>query len=80
MENPEPKETTTEAAGHIAGLGFGALRAACRGKQMSAAVIVLSGAILLLGGSFITHCDTQTFVQSVGTFLVAVGVVGWFLS
>ena len=80
MEINEGKETTTEAAGHIAGLGFGALGAACRGKHMSAAIIVLAGALLLLGGAFIAHSDTKVFVQIVGTVLVAFGLVGWFFS
>jgi hypothetical protein len=55
MENIEHKQTGTEAAGQIAGLGVGAFRAACRGKHISAAIIVLAGAMLLLGGSFIQH-------------------------
>ena len=80
MENIEHKHTPTEAVGHIAGLGFGAFSAVCRGKHMSAAIIVLAGAILLLGGSFIVHSDTRLFVQVVGTVLVAVGLGGWFLS
>ena len=80
MENIEHKQTPTEAAGHIAGLSFGALSAACRSKHLSAAIIVLAGAILLLGGSFIAHSDTELFVQVVGAVLVAVGLVGWFFS
>ncbi|HWQ93773.1 MAG TPA: hypothetical protein VN673_19075 [Clostridia bacterium] len=80
MENIEHKQTPTEAAGHIAGLGVGAFHASCRGKHISAAIIVLAGAVLLLGGAFIQHADTRLFVQVVGTFLVAVGLAGWFFS
>ncbi len=80
MESSEQKQTPTEAAGHIAGLGVSAFRASCRGKHLSAAIIVLAGAVLLLGGSFIGHADTQLFVMIVGCLLVAFGLVGWFFS
>jgi hypothetical protein len=72
MEKIEHKQTTTEAAGHIAGLGIGAVSAACRGKHISAAIIVLAGAILLIGGSLIA--------QVVGIVLVVAGFVGWCFS
>ena len=77
MENIEHKQTSTEAAGHIAGLDVGAFRASCRGKHISAAIIVLAGAVLLLGGSFIRHGDTQLFVQVVGCVVGAFGLAGW---
>ena len=81
MENIEHKQTSTEAAGHIAGLGIGAFRASCRGKHISAAIIVLAGAVLLLGGSWlIRHTDTQLFIQVVGCIVGAVGLVGWIFS
>ena len=80
MENIQTKQTGTEAAGYVAGVGIGAARAALRGKHISAALIVLAGAILLLGGSFIRHDDTKLFVQVVGCIFAAVGLVGWFLS
>jgi hypothetical protein len=80
MENSEPKQTGTEAAGHIAGLGVGAFRASCRGKHTSAAIIVLAGAVLLLGGSFIPHGDTKLFVQAVGCVVGAFGLAGWMFS
>ena len=81
MENIEHKQTTAEAAGYTAGVGIGAFRAACRGKHISAAIIVLAGAILLLGGSWlIGHHDTKLFVQVVGCIVGAVGLVGWVFS
>jgi hypothetical protein len=80
MENIEYKQTSTEAAGHIAGLGVGAFHAACRGKHISAAIITLAGAVLLLGGSFIRHDDTQLFVQAVGCTVIAFGLAGWIFS
>ena len=80
MENIDPTQSAMEAAGQIAGLGFGAFRAACRGKHMSAAIIVLAGAILLLGGSFIEHSDTKLFVQVMGVIFGAVGLLGWLFS
>jgi hypothetical protein len=80
MENIQTKQTGTEAAGYVAGVGIGWARAAFRGKHISAAIIVLAGAILILGGSFIRHDDTKLFVQVVGCIFGAVGLGGWFLS
>ncbi len=80
MENIEHKQSATEAAGEIAGFGIGAFRASCRGKHISAAIIVLAGAVLLIGGSFIQHGDTQLFVQVVGCIVGAFGLVGWIFS
>ena len=42
-------------------------------KSISASIIVLSGALLLVGGSFVSHNQTQQFVQLVGG---AVGLLG----
>jgi hypothetical protein len=80
MENIQNKQTATEATGYVAGIGMSAARAAFRGKHFSAAIIVLAGAILLLGGSYIRHDDTKLFVQVVGCLFGAVGLTGWFLS
>ena len=80
MENIEHTQTATEAAGQIAGLSVGAFHALCRGKHISAAIIVLAGAVLLLGGSFIRHSDTQLFVQAVGCVVGAFGLVAWVFS
>jgi hypothetical protein len=80
MENIPQKQTAPEAAGYVAGIGSGTLRAAFRGKHLSAAIIVLAGAILILGGSFIRHADTRLFVQAVGCLFSAIGLVGWFFS
>ena len=80
MENIQDNQTPPEAAGYVTGVGIGAARAAFRGKHISAAIIVLAGAILILGGSFIRHGDTKLFVQVVGTLFGAVGLVGWLFS
>jgi hypothetical protein len=77
MENIQTK---TEAAGYVAGVSVGTGRAAFRGKHISAAIIVLAGAILILGGSFIRHDETKLFVQVVGCIFGAIGLVGWLLS
>src|SRR5689334_6674580 len=59
MENIQTKQTSTEALGYTAGVSVGTFRALFRGKHISAAIIVLVGAILLLGGSWlIRHDDT----------------------
>ena len=81
MENTQTKPTTTEAAGYAAGVGIGTCRALFRGKHVSAAIIVLAGAILLLGASWlIHHNDTKLFVQVVGCIVGVVGLVGWIFS
>ena len=80
MENTQTKQTSTEALGYSAGVSIGTFRALFRGKHISAAIIVLAGAILILGGSFIRHDDTKLFVQVVGCIFGAVGLAGWFLS
>lgn len=80
MENIQNKQTTTEAAGYVAAVGISTACAAFRGKHISAAIIVLAGAILILGGSFIRHDDTKLFVQAVGCIFGAVGLVGWLMS
>lgn len=47
-------------------------------KAISASIVVLSGAVLLLGGSQFLHSDTQLFVQFVGCLVGAAGLWGWF--
>ena len=49
-------------------------------KSISASIIVLAAAGLILGGSQIQHSDTKLFVQLVGCALGAVGLWGWFVS
>ena len=80
MQNIEKKDSATQAAGYAAGVGIGLTRSALRGKHISAAIIVLAGAILILGGSYIQHSDTKLFVQVVGCLFSAIGLFGWFAS
>lgn len=47
-------------------------------KFISAAIIVLTGAVLLLGGAFIGHNDTKLFVQTAGCGVGVIGIIGWF--
>lgn len=49
-------------------------------KAISASIIVLAAAGLILGGSHIQHSDTKLFVQVAGCALGALGVWGWFVS
>jgi hypothetical protein len=51
-----------------------------RGKHVSASIIVVAAAILIVGGSFIRHDDTKLFVQVVGCIVGAIGLGGWFIS
>jgi len=48
-------------------------------KAISASMIVLSAAILLVGGSYIQHGDTKLFVQIVGCGVGLIGLRGWFV-
>ncbi len=76
----EDRKTATESAGYAAGVGIGMFREMFRGKHVSAAIITASGALLLLGGSFIAHTETGAFVQVVGVLAGTVGLVGWVFS
>ena len=49
-------------------------------KSISAAIIVVAGSALILGGSYIPHSDTKLFVQIVGCGVGTVGLWGWFVS
>ena len=75
-ENDENQRSPAEAAGYIAGLGVGMLR----GKHISASIIVLAAAILIVGGSYLRHADTKLFVQIVGCIVLVMGLGGWFVS
>jgi hypothetical protein len=48
-------------------------------KSISASIIVLAAAILILGSSHFTG-DTQLFVMVVGCGVGVAGLLGWFTS
>ena len=79
-EHDEKKPSAAEATGYIAGVCCGITRSAMRGKHISAAIIVLAAAVLLVGGSYVRHSDTKLFLQSVGCIVGLIGLSGWFLS
>ena len=47
-------------------------------KSISASIVVLSGALVLVGASFISHDQTQGFLQFVGGVVGLTGLVVWF--
>ena len=49
-------------------------------KEISASIIVLAAAILLVGGSHVQHSQTQAFVQIVGCVVGLMGLGGWIVS
>ncbi len=49
-------------------------------KSIGAAILVLSAAILIVGGAFVRHGDTQMFVMVVGCGVGIAGLWGWFMS
>lgn len=49
-------------------------------KSLSASIVLLSGAVILTGGSFVAHDQTQGFLQLVGAAVGVVGLGGWFVS
>jgi hypothetical protein len=49
-------------------------------KSISASIIVVAAAFLILGGSHIQHGDTKLFVQIVGVVVGLVGMIGWWMS
>ena len=77
MEPTKDNLSRTESAGYVAAVSAGLLQRLFRGKHMSAAIIVMAGAILLLGGSLIRHDDTQLFLQAFGFILAVFGFMGW---
>ena len=49
-------------------------------KAISASIIVLAAATLLVGGAYIPHADTKVFVQIVGCGVGIIGLWGWIRS
>ena len=49
-------------------------------KAISASIVILAAAMLILGGGFIQHGDTKLFVQAVGCILGLFGLNGWLTS
>ena len=49
-------------------------------KSISASIVLLSGAIILVGGSFVTQNQTQGFLQFVGGAIGLVGLGAWFMT
>ena len=49
-------------------------------KVISASIIVLAAAILLVGGSHLHHPETKVFLQLVGGVIGLIGLGGWFVS
>ena len=49
-------------------------------KSLSAAIIVLAGAIVLTGGSFVAHSDTQAALQLTGAGVGIAGLIVWYRS
>jgi hypothetical protein len=47
-------------------------------KSASASIVLLSGALILAGGSLVAHDQTQRFLQFVGVAIGLVGLVAWF--
>jgi len=47
-------------------------------KLISAAILVFVGALLIVGGAYVKHADTQLFLYLVGCAVGLVGLVGWF--
>jgi hypothetical protein len=49
-------------------------------KSLSASIIVLSGVGCLAIGVFRRHGDTEIFVGGLGLCIIAIGLLGWFVS
>jgi hypothetical protein len=47
-------------------------------KFIGASIMTLAAAILLVGGAYIPHQDTQIFVMGVGCIVGLTGLGGWF--
>ena len=49
-------------------------------KALSASIVILAAAVLITGGSHISHGDTRFFVQIVGCGIGMAGLVVWWKS
>ncbi len=49
-------------------------------KSISASIVVLAAAILIVGGSFVQHGDTKLFVQILGCAVGLIGLGGWIVT
>jgi hypothetical protein len=49
-------------------------------KPISASIVVLAAAILMAGGSQISHSDTQRIVLCIGGAVGIFGLVAWIIS
>lgn len=49
-------------------------------KSISASMVLLAAAILIVGGSYIPHSDTRLFVQVVGCAVGLISLGGWFVT
>ncbi len=49
-------------------------------KAISSSIVILSAAILMVGGAHIQHSDTNLFIQVVGCLVGLAGLGGWFVS
>lgn len=49
-------------------------------KSISASIIVLAAAIMIVGGAFVSHGDTGLYVMFAGTVAGLARLVGWFLT
>lgn len=47
-------------------------------KSISSSIVVLSGAVLLLGGSFVSQDQTQSVLQYLGGGIGLLGLVAWY--
>lgn len=49
-------------------------------KSISASIVVLAAALLVLGGSTLQHSDTRLFLQVLGCGVGSVGLWGWIIT
>lgn len=47
-------------------------------KSISAAIVVLSGSVVLSVGANVPHGDTQAFTMLAGGGLILIGLFGWW--
>jgi hypothetical protein len=49
-------------------------------KLVSASIIVLAAAVLLVGGAHSQRSDARDFLQFVGCVVGLIGLIGWLIS
>ncbi|QEF98113.1 hypothetical protein Mal15_21600 [Stieleria maiorica] len=49
-------------------------------RSIASSIVILSSCILFAAAGFVTHSDTNLFLNGVAVFVGIIGLIGWFTS